>query len=199
MKTHTLAKSLLAVTAAALSLAAVAETPAAAETKARPAGPCGFLQRYDTDGDGMITLAEFQSAGDALFARLDLDGDGRLSADEFKSARETFGRHARDGRRDRADRPRREGEAERGRRDGAEGRGAHRGAHAGSHGHRGLVRMDADGDGFVSKAEFDDARLARFGALDVNGNGVIDADELPQWRGKGEGRGYGKRDFSRSK
>lgn len=196
MRSSTMTKSLLAITAAALSLAAVAETPATAEAEAKAqgagAGAGWLLQRYDADGDGMITLQEFQAAGDAMFARLDLDGDGRLSADELRAAREAMGRPGREGRADREGRPHRDGNAHR---DGG-GHFGPRGGHTGPHG---LARLDADGDGYVSKAEFDDARLARFSALDVNGNGVIEADELPQRRARGEGRGYGKRDFSRSK
>lgn len=175
-------RSLLTLAAAALVAGAAVAPAHAAQPEARHGGPGSWMLKHlDADGDGMITLDEFRAAGDAAFARLDADGDGRISADEFAAAREARagkwqGRHA-------------------------EGREAgHRRQHMAQ---RGFARMDADGDGYVTRAEFDAARMARFNALDVNGNSVIDADELPVRgeRGKGQrdGRGYGKRDCSRSK
>jgi Ca2+-binding EF-hand superfamily protein len=145
MTSRILTISLLALTAASLSFPAMAQPPRAAGAETRKDTGSWMLQRYDADGDGVISLQEFQAAGDAMFAQLDADGDGRISAEEFAAFER---RHA-----------------------------------------RGFARMDADGDGYVTKAEFDDARMARFNALDVNGNGVIDADELPARKGR---KGHGK-------
>jgi Ca2+-binding EF-hand superfamily protein len=189
MISRTLTKSMLALTATALSFSALAATSDTAKTEAREArgGASWMLQRHDADGDGAISLQEFQAAGDAMFARLDADGDGRLSPAELAGAGRGWGKQ--DG--ERAG-PR------------AERRSEDRAARMEQYRARWFSRMDADGDGYVTRAEFDDARLARFSALDLNGNGVIDADELPLRQGHGHRQGkrqgdcqdYGKRDGS---
>jgi Ca2+-binding EF-hand superfamily protein len=188
---------MIALTAAALSMAAISGAAQAAGPEAREGrGGAWMMKRFDADGDGMISLREFQAAGDAMFARLDADGDGRVSAEEWAAAGSGWGR-ANAGRR---------GQPEAGAGPRAEGRAEHRAERAERMAHYRAARfasIDADGDGYVSRAEFDDARMARFNALDVNGNGVIDADELPQGKGDrkgyGERKGYGDRERCRSK
>lgn len=49
--------------------------------------------------------------------------------------------------------------------------------------------IDTDGDGFVSRAEMDAARLERFMALDRNGDGQVDRSELMVGPGQGR-KGY---------
>lgn len=172
MTTSLTTRGLLALTAVALSLTAMAEVPAEGRAEARSRGSM-MLKHHDADGDGTIALQEFKAGGDEMFARLDADGDGRLSADELAAARSW--RHP--------DRGERGNDAQRDDK------------RAGQRGQRGFQRMDADGDGFVGRDEFDAARLARFNRLDANGNGIIDADELPQR--KGGRKGHGKRDCQR--
>ena len=41
----------------------------------------GFMERFDTDGDGRISVSEFQGPSN-FFSRLDKDGDGYISEDE---------------------------------------------------------------------------------------------------------------------
>lgn len=42
-------------------------------------------------------------------------------------------------------------------------------------------RLDADKDGYLTKAEADTAVARRFKALDVNGDGVLETAELHKW------------------
>lgn len=51
---------------------------------------------------------------------------------------------------------------------------------ANARGGRMLTRMDADGDGRVTREEFTIGLDAQFKALDKNGDGVVTADERPQ-------------------
>jgi Ca2+-binding EF-hand superfamily protein len=58
--------------------------------QAAPAGPGGhggrghgMMMRADTNGDGMISRAEFMAQADARFARMDKNGDGVITADEM--------------------------------------------------------------------------------------------------------------------
>ena len=44
--------------------------------------------KTDTDGDGMISKAEFMAKHEEMFAKIDTDGDGMLSKEERKDARE---------------------------------------------------------------------------------------------------------------
>ncbi len=47
-----------------------------------------------------------------------------------------------------------------------------------------LARMDSDGDGRVSLAEYQDWMSYAFERMDANGDGILSADELPGGRGK---------------
>ncbi len=112
-----------------------------------------------------IDLAEVRAKVEAHFATVDGDGDGLISAAEFAAAdhREALGGHRR-------------GRHFHGRHD--------HGDHDGARDTDGIfAAADRDGDGALSKAEFD-ARLARLEALDVNGDGQVSRDELPRrrWR-----------------
>jgi uncharacterized low-complexity protein len=62
----------------------------------------------------------------------------------------------------------------------------------------GMSKMDADGDGKVSKDEFMKGHEAKFDQLDKNGDGVIDASERgAQHKGKGKCKhGKGSKDKS---
>jgi len=46
----------------------------------------------DTDGDGAVSLPEFQAMGEERFARLDTDGDGLLTMEELAAGRRHGGR-----------------------------------------------------------------------------------------------------------
>jgi Ca2+-binding EF-hand superfamily protein len=184
-------RTLLVATAAALSMTAMASSIHAAKPEAREGGGHWMLKHLDTDGDGAISVQEFQAAGDQAFARLDADGDGRISAEEFAAARGWHGReHHKGAHGKHGGKPGTEGAA----RPSEEQRTTHRAERQArmeqARAER-FARMDTNNDGSISRAEFDDARMARFNALDADGNGVIDASELKAAR---ERPGYGKRD-----
>lgn len=44
------------------------------------------VERFDSNGDGEVSQAEFRNAQLAIFDRLDADGDGRLSEEERRNA-----------------------------------------------------------------------------------------------------------------
>ena len=46
----------------------------------------GFMERFDTDGDGRISKSEFQGPDD-FFSRFDANGDGYVSEDEAPQGR----------------------------------------------------------------------------------------------------------------
>lgn len=47
-----------------------------------------MMERVDTDGDGMISKAEFMAKHEEKFAKMDANNDGQLSKEEMKEARE---------------------------------------------------------------------------------------------------------------
>lgn len=46
-----------------------------------------FMERVDTDKNGVISVAEFNAAGDRMFTRLDDNGDGKIAKDEVPQRR----------------------------------------------------------------------------------------------------------------
>ena len=114
-----------------------------------------MLERLDSDGDGLVSLAEFQQK-ESRFMAMDADEDGGVSREEMQAhiAAKSEERAARKAKRRAAKAARME-----------EKFGA----------------ADADGNGLVTAEE---AHLAAFNRLDANGDGHIDADELKSRRGK---------------
>jgi len=81
-------KLLFAAALAGTMLGSAAFAGQAAPTdQAAPTGPAGhgrgMMMRADTNGDGMISRAEFMAQAEARFARMDKNGDGVISADEL--------------------------------------------------------------------------------------------------------------------
>jgi hypothetical protein len=72
-----------AATALALGLFLGAAPPAAAQVH----DAADYLARIDTDGDGRVSLAEYQAWMGYAFARMDRDGDGVLAAHELPGGR----------------------------------------------------------------------------------------------------------------
>ncbi len=109
----------------------------------------GFLESWDYDADGQVTLAEITEKRGDVFVTFDEDGDGMLTAAEYVMFDEARA----------ADQ-----ENERG-----NGNGGHGKASVGMT----LEFNDVDGDGAVSQAEFVGQAEAWFAILDKNGDGVV--------------------------
>jgi hypothetical protein len=60
-------------------------------------GPGGRLAQLDTDGNGAVSLAEYNAGMNARLARLDANHDGKVTRDEFRAAREAFRGEREDG------------------------------------------------------------------------------------------------------
>ncbi|TMV09977.1 EF-hand domain-containing protein [Ruegeria sediminis] len=116
-----------------------------------------FIENWDLDGDGQVTVAETANKRGEIFAMFDQNGDGALDQGEYDLFDETR----------RAD------------------------IEANAGGRKGPMQVvdeamdrrfnDLDGDGAVSRAEFDEQSATFFGMIDRNGDGVVTgADFKPQ-------------------
>ncbi len=135
-----------------LMLAASAITSAAsAQTAPAPSRP---PMRQDANHDGIATRAEAIAQADARFAQMDTDHDGRVSGGEMQAYRAAL--------HDRMV---------------ASGRDVPVPAPGGRK-HDGMGRrMDPNGDGSVTREEFEARALKRFDRIDANHDGTIDATE----------------------
>lgn len=140
----------------------------------------------DTDGDGSVSEAEMLAARDArgerregrnddrreaMMERFDTNADGEISDAERAVARELA--QARRGERRAQREVRRNNRSERPRSE--------------------RPRLDADRDGFVSRAEYDAMGDALFARMDANGDGVLTQGEGRQRKGRREGPQSGPR------
>lgn len=110
-------------------------------------GPLGMLGRYDADGDGKISLSEYETGRQAAFNRMDTDGNGALSFAEIDAA--TAAAAQRGGNM-------------------AQMMQARMAA---------LKAADTNGDQSISADEYKAYADAEFKKLDTNGDGFISADE----------------------
>jgi Ca2+-binding EF-hand superfamily protein len=69
----------------ALSLGglAIVATPAGAQRGRLTGGNGERFEQADTNGDGVVTRAEFKASRSARFAQMDRNGDGAISRDDF--------------------------------------------------------------------------------------------------------------------
>lgn len=118
-----------------------------------------MLARVDTNGDGLISKAENRAMVEARFARMDADKDGTVEAGE---GRKGMGMGKGKWKR---------GDDRRG--PGGPGNPA-----------MAMKKADTNGDGAISKAEFDAQSAERFAKLDTNKDGKIDAAEMQAQRDK---------------
>lgn len=169
-------------------LGTAAASMACAQTAApdQPTKPAAAMRHGDIDGDGVITRAEFLANAAKRFDAMDTDKDGKLTAEERRAAHAKL----------RAERPRGPGPiGDAGM--GPGGPGGYKagdpampppnslgGPRAGGPGGGGMLALlDANGDGKLSRAEFD----APFERLDANRDGVLDEAEIkaaPQGGGR---------------
>lgn len=108
-----------------------------------------FVENWDLDEDGQVTLAEATERRSDIFLSFDADDNGTIDAEEYKMFDEARA----------AD---------------MEGQGNHanspmKNAEAGMH----LTYNDVDGDGAVSREEFLGRAPDWFADMDHNGDGVI--------------------------
>ena len=110
--------------------------------------------RQDANHDGVSTRAEAIAQADARFAQMDTDHDGRITAGEMRAYREALhDRMVASGRDVPVPPP-------------------------GGRKHDGMGRrMDPNGDGSVTRDEFEARALKRFDRMDANHDGTIDATE----------------------
>ena len=133
-----------------LSLVGLGCVPAAVAIAQPPmeSSPAEMVKRADADGDGKVSRDEFikarTTALEQAFARMDTDGDGKLDEKEVEAGAAQARAMAPAGRggfrRPDADRPQRPG--------------TDRPQRPGAMAEQGFDRMDADGDGKLSKEEF---------------------------------------------
>lgn len=146
----------------------------------------------DANGDGVITSAEAQTKADAMFARMDANGDGKIDQADREARKEDraermaehkakmFAAMDADGNgsisRDEFmshERPHRMGKKDG---EGREGRWGGKRGHRG--GMMGMMKMaDTNGDGAISKAEFQAAHAKHFAMMDANGDGQVTKEE----------------------
>ncbi len=126
------------------------------------------FQRLDRNGDGTVTKEEFDGLSEKIFSRMDRDGDGILEPRKGGKRGERGEQQAR-------------GEGENAREDGR-GRGGDRdGHHGGKRGGPNPMRMifstfDTNGDGKITREEFDTVRGQLFASADPSGTGSFDKD-----------------------
>lgn len=80
--------TLLGVTSMALALSSGAAMAQHHEDMGHdgPHKGAKMFEKMDTDGDGVITKAEFVTASEKRFEKMDTDGDGNITEDEVKAA-----------------------------------------------------------------------------------------------------------------
>ena len=119
------------------------------------------FKALDADGDGKIGVEEFVAQRKSRFAGIDADKDGTVDKAEFDAAFEKFrsrmGARFGDGRRKDAERPRRWRKRQ---------------------GYSMERRMDLNGDGKVTRAEFDTLGRMIFLRLDSDGDGAVSRKEM---------------------
>jgi Ca2+-binding EF-hand superfamily protein len=114
----------------------------------------GMMTRFDANKDGKITAQEADAAHAARFAKMDLNKDGFIDASEARNAKKDRWEKMKERRAAKDGGKRMDGRA----------------------GGYGMMAADANGDGKITKAEYDAAAMGKgsFEDKDFNKDGVID-------------------------
>lgn len=128
-----------------------------------------FIENWDLDGDGAVTLAEATERRGDIFLTFDADEDGVISAEEYTLFDEARAHDM----------------------EGIPQGGGH-GGQPMKRAEQGLRREfnDNNGDGQVSHEEFVGNTPAWFAQIDRNGDGTVDSADFGP--GMGMGKGHGK-------
>ncbi|MBV1868314.1 MAG: EF-hand domain-containing protein [Marinosulfonomonas sp.] len=119
-----------------------------------------FVENWDLDENGQVTLAEVQEKRGDLFYMFDQDENGKLNDVEYALFDETR-------------------QADMDENAGGHNNGQMRGVNTGLT----LEFNDTDGDGLVSEEEFVTKTADWFGNMDSNGDGFITTDDFGRGRG----------------
>jgi Ca2+-binding EF-hand superfamily protein len=135
-----------------------------------------FIQFFDDNQDGTVTIDEFNESAKARFKRMDMDGNGQVTDQEFEQYVQS--RRA-DHRQRYVSRIDRNGDGKVSKEEFI--------AHNTQMAERKFSYMDKDSDGLVSSDEFDTARMKKYGRrpggkrifehIDGDGNGTLTQQE----------------------
>lgn len=187
--------------AAAVCVAALPLSVAAAAGSSPAAHAGRLLQRLDADGDGRVSLDEYLAAATRRFDALDADHRGSVDAAAIASSPAALARIDRHADRlvrrldtagngyvteaefviaaqDRFTRLDRNADGRLTADELAPAPGRRHGAHAHDRAKARLDRLDADHDGVVTAAEYSAAAKTRYAALDVHRDGKVTAEDL---------------------
>lgn len=119
-------------------------------------GAGGPMARFDSDGNGAISLAEARAGAAKMFTGADADKDGRVTRGEMAAFHGKMGGHHRGG---------------------GHG-GAHGGPPKGGGKPGGPMHLDSDGDGAITLAEAQGGIERHFGEMDGDRDGSISEAEM---------------------
>ncbi len=145
------------------------------EGGARPHRP-----KLDVNGDGKVSLAEFQQVRADQLMRLDANKDGKITEAEFMARPGIMGHDAPP--------PPPKGEGEKGKDRPMRGEMMEKMRRE----HKGMMfdMLDTNDDGAITRAEIDHMTAKQFKRLDKNHDGVLTEEELPRPPMKGGRRGH---------
>jgi hypothetical protein len=127
-----------------------------------------FIENWDMNGDGAVTVSEAAERRSDVFYSFDSNEDGFLDAEEYVAFDEARA----------ADMENESGH----------GQGAMKSAADGMQ----MSSNDVDGDGRVSASEFETNAAVWIRGLDTNGDGVVTTADFGRRGGQGQGQGQKK-------
>ena len=112
-------------------------------------GKRSFVETYDTDGDGQVTLVEFMTEREVGYGQRDADGDGTVHEEEYVSEYEVRLEQELKAQHDRQIKQ----------------------------AYVRFNVLDQDKDGTISLAEFNASGSRMFSKLDTNGDGIVNEED----------------------